>query len=242
MNAGLEGLVDRIAALPQDWHGAGTVSRNVLDALVRHTAGRPIAHSVETGSGKTTLLLSHLSRAHSVFAVDDGQSISRVRGSPLFNAATTTFVEGPTQRTLAARPFDHKHQLVLLDGPHGYPFPDLEYFHLYPTLDTGGLLVVDDIRIPTIYSMFRILRADPMFELLEVIDGNAAFLRRTSHPTVHPESDSWWLQGYNRPYHDQVNGKRRLWGAARGALQRLDRALWRMRRPAPQAADTKQEP
>jgi hypothetical protein len=34
-----------------------------------------------------------------------------------------------------------------------------------------------------------------MFETLEVVDGNTAFLRRTIGPLVHPESDSWWLQG-----------------------------------------------
>ena len=95
---------------------------------------------------------------------------------------------------------------MLLDGPHGYPFPDLEYFYLYPTLDTGGLLIIDDIRIPSVRRMFDIIGADDMFQTLEVVDGNTAFLRRTEAALVHPESDSWWLQAYNRSYYTEIMG------------------------------------
>jgi len=198
-------IIEKIAQLPDDWHGAGSVGRNVLSAIRNH-ADRvgTIHHSAETGSGKTTLLFSHLSSDHTVFAVDAGESISRVKNSELFNAGTTTFVEGPTQRTLPTHTFAHRHQIVLIDGPHGYPFPDLEFYYFYPTIDAGGLLIVDDIRIPSIGRMFDVISADDMFELLEIVDGNTAFLRRTAAPLVDPESDSWWLQGYNRAYYQQL--------------------------------------
>jgi hypothetical protein len=49
--------------------------------------------------------------------------------------------------------------------------------------------------------MFEIIRAEDMFELIEVVDGNTAFFRRTPAPMIDPESDSWWLQGYNREYY-----------------------------------------
>jgi len=207
MTRAIGDLIDEIGRLPPDWHGAGTVEMGVLRAIAQHAASvGPIAHSVETGSGKTTLLLSHLSANHTVFAVDAGRSISQVRESPLLNAATTTFVEGRTQRTLARHEFPHAHQLVLIDGPHGYPFPDLEYFYLYPTLAVGGLLLIDDLKIPSIGRMFDVLKADAMYRLLEVVDGNTGFLQRTDAPLVDPESDSWWLQGFNKPYYDQLLG------------------------------------
>jgi hypothetical protein len=209
MTHAIDQVLDKIARLPHDWHGAGTVQREVLEAIVRHTAGRPLTRSAETGSGKTTLLLSQLSADHTVFAVDGGGSISRVKESPLFNPAHTTFVTGPTQRTLPTHRFHGPHQLVLIDGPHGYPFPDLEYYFLYPTLETGGLLVIDDLKIPTIARMYDIVKCEAMFEPIEVIDGNTAFLRRTDAELIHPESDSWWLQGYNKPYYDEIMGVRR---------------------------------
>src|SRR4029078_1508493 len=125
---------------------------------------------------------SHLSSSHHVFAVDDGSSISQVRQSPLFRSENVTFIEGPTQITLPQHRFTEKLQLVLIDGPHGYPFPDLEYYFLYPHLETGALLILDDIHIPTIPNLFQFLRRDAMFELDEVVQ-TTAFLTRTSAPT-----------------------------------------------------------
>lgn len=205
MDSKMQEILDSIANLPSDWHGAGTMGKNVLAAIIRHAEAIGTIHqSVETGSGKTTLLLSHLSQSHTVFAVDDGSSIAQVKSSPLFNAQNTTYIEGPTQRTLPKHDFAHKHQLVLLDGPHGFPFPDLEYYYLYPTVETGGLLIIDDLRIPSIGRMFDIIKADDMFELIEVVGGNTAFLRRTESPLINPESDSWWLQGFNRAYYTEI--------------------------------------
>jgi hypothetical protein len=231
MTRSIVDLLDEIARLPSNWHEAGTVERSVLQAIARHAeALGSIEHSVETGSGKTTLLLSHLSKHHVVFAVDAGRSISQVRESALFNAATTVFVEGPTQRTLARHEFHHPHQIVLIDGPHGYPFPDLEYFYLYPTLAPGGLLLIDDLLIPSIGRMFEILKADEMFRLLEVVDGNTGVLQRTEAPLIHPESDSWWLQGYNRPYYDRLVAPPPAPGAdppARSGLAGFVDRIWR---------------
>jgi hypothetical protein len=47
---------------------------------------------------------------------------------------------------------------VLLDGPHGYPFPDMEYYFFYPHIKPRGHLVIDDIQIPSIGRMTDILQ------------------------------------------------------------------------------------
>jgi hypothetical protein len=131
-------------------HLAGTVSADALSAIATHASKRPIRNSVETGCGATTLLLSHLSENHKVFALDIGNSISSVRRSTMLRPGVVTFMEGPSQRTLPKHHFSEKLQLALIDGPHAYPFPDLEYYFLYPHLDTGALLILDDIQIRTI--------------------------------------------------------------------------------------------
>jgi len=160
-----------------------------------------ISHSVETGAGRTTLVLSQLSEHHVVFSKDGGSSLSQARLSPLLRADRVEFVEGPTQKTLPSYEFKHGVQVALIDGPHAYPFPDLEYYFLYPHLEAGGLLVLDDINIPSIGRMFAILKADDMFELSEVV-GDTAFLVRTVAPCFDPYGDRWWAQGYNRPHHE----------------------------------------
>jgi hypothetical protein len=210
----IDSVLDAIAALPKDWHGAGSVSEATLRAIAaRAGSAGPIERSVETGCGKTTLLLSHLSARHTTFAVDDGNSITQVRASPLLAAERVEVVEGPTQRTLPTFELPSEVQLALIDGPHGYPFPDLEYLYFYPLLRTGGLLLIDDIEIPTIRRMFDIVQAEDMFDLLEVVD-EMAFLRRTEAPLIEPTSDSWWLQGYNRDHYEALQRRKRRAGSS----------------------------
>jgi len=93
--------------------------------------------------------------------------------------------------------FKHPLDLAFLDGPHGFPFPELEYFYIYPHLAPGAMLVVDDIHIPTIFNLYAFLRQEDMYDLVEVIQ-TTAFFRRTDAPSLSPESDGWWTQNYNK--------------------------------------------
>jgi hypothetical protein len=199
--AALPQVLESIKSLPEDWHGAGAIRHEVLEAIVSLMGGRTVKCTAETGAGKSTLLLSHLSERHIVFSIDSGGSISAPRQSPLCRADHVEWVEGPTQVTLPAHAFTEQLDLVLLDGPHAYPFPDLEYYYLYPHLAAGGLLIVDDIWIPTIGNLHNFLKEDEMFEPVTTL-GKTAFFRRTSSLTFPTRSDGWWLQNYNRQHMD----------------------------------------
>lgn len=192
----LADVLAALGALPGDWHGAGCLEMPNLEALGRHASARTIRRSVETGAGKSTILLSHLSDHHMVFAVDDGGSLTKTRASALLHHGVVEFVEGPTQHTLMAHEFSEPLQLVFIDGPHGFPFPNMEYWKLYPHLEARGLLALDDIHIPTIRQLFDFLREDEMFSLIETV-GKTAFFERTQAPAFSPVEDGWWLQRYN---------------------------------------------
>jgi hypothetical protein len=207
------------------------LSRQCLRAIVRIAGGRKIHHSAETGSGKTTLLFSHMSQDHKVFSLDHlhgsvNNSISCVKGSQLFHAANVEWIEGPTQRTLPKYEFHHKLQLALIDGPHGYPFPDLEYYYLYPHLDEGALLIVDDINIPTIGHLFDFLKEEEMFRLLEVVD-KTAFFERTAAPLFDPYCDGWWEQKYNSRRYAACNAVKPQPAPFRGSvMKRAESFIW----------------
>ncbi len=190
----LERLVAELAKLTPDWHAHGLFSQRATSALLRH-AKADVMHSLETGTGRSTLLLSNLSPQHTVFTVPD-DSLTATLASPLLRRESVTVVEGPTQLTLPRHRFEHQIDLVLLDGPHAYPFRDLEYYYVYPHLSTGALLVLDDIHIPTVNNLFRFVSEDRMFERVEVV-GTTAFLRRTSAPAFPTDEDSWETQRYN---------------------------------------------
>ena len=190
----LERLVAELAKLTPDWHAHGLFSQRATSALVRH-AKPNVQHSLETGAGRSTILLSHISPQHTVFTVAD-DSLAATLESPLLRRESLTVVEGPTQTTLPQHKFEHEIDLALLDGPHAYPFPDLEYFYVYPHLSTGALLVLDDVHIPTVNNLFRFVREDVMFEPVDVV-GTTAFLRRTSAPSFPTGQDGWETQRYN---------------------------------------------
>lgn len=227
-----------IERLPEDWHGAGSLGPDVLRAIAGYAAQRSVIHTAETGTGKSTLLFSHLSPHHTVFAVDDtgaGDSLAAVMSSEILRRECVEFVIGPTQRTLPAHIFTAPLQMVLLDGPHGYPFPELEYYYFYGQLAEDGILIVDDIHIPSIFRLYEFLVEEEMFDTLGVVR-TTAFFRRNRAPLFNPLQDGWWLQRYNKtrfpvqfpwiePTWLQKVG-RLLPAPARSAARRV-RAIWR---------------
>jgi predicted O-methyltransferase YrrM len=161
-----------------------------------------VENTVETGCGKSTILFSNIARRHRSFALDDraeeGSSVDFFEQCPLSRLDRVEFVFGPTQQTLPRFEQHEPYDVILIDGPHGYPFPELEYIFLYPHLKIGGILVLDDVAIPTIGRMADVLAEDEMFELIQVVGNNTALFRRTNAETFDPRGDGWWLQHYNR--------------------------------------------
>jgi hypothetical protein len=197
MSGATEAIIERIRRVRPLLHGAGPLSSEALLALAEYARSRRIRRSVETGCGASTLLLSHLSDSHTVFSLDIGGSLTSVRQSELLRRDSVEFVEGPTKLTLPAYQFHEPIQLALLDGPHSYPMPDLEYCYLLPHLEPAALLVLDDIQIRTIHNLFAFLRQSRLFRLDKVV-GTTAFFTRTHVPPQDPLKDEWRLQTYNR--------------------------------------------
>jgi hypothetical protein len=182
-------------------HRAGTFPTDILK-MIERTLPRGLLKSAETGCGKSTILLSNLSEHHTVFCLDDQSygresSVNFFRCCPLTREDRIEVVFGPTQMTLPRYAHTNRYDFVLLDGPHGWPFPELEYYFFYPHIQQGGLLVLDDCQIPTIGRLADILAEDPMWRLEGFISTTGLF-RRTDAPLFDPFDDGWWKQPYNR--------------------------------------------
>ena len=176
--------------------GIGELDRVLGGGLV---AGSVTVLGGEPGVGKSTLILSHCSAKHVAFAADFGDSLSKTKSSHLLNKSRVEFVVGFCQKTVPAYRFRDPIDFALIDGAHGYPFPEIDYYFIYPHLSSGAILAIDDIHIPTIHNMFKVLREDAMFQLDKIVD-TTAFFRRTESPTFDPQGDGWYLQNYNRRY------------------------------------------
>jgi hypothetical protein len=129
-----------------------------------------------------------------------------VLNDPHFKPGVVEFVLGPTQLTLPRYSFTSRFHIIFIDGPHGFPFPNMEYYFFYPHLVEGGLLIVDDIHIPTIHQLYEFLKEDVMFEHMSNV-GSTAFFRRTAAPLFDPLGDGWWLQNYNKARSDALSAQ-----------------------------------
>ncbi len=200
-------IIENLDKLPSKWHGSGPLDGSVIKSLARHCRKYgPIENSAETGAGISTLFFSQVSHNHVVFAIDVGNSLTRVKESELLQTGNMELVEGPTQLTLPMYQFRNKLDIVLIDGPHGYPFPDLEYYYFYQHIIKGGLLIIDDINIPSIKRMVKIINSDDMFDCIDLV-GKTMFFERTDAQLFDPLADGWWEQGFNKPY---LNKTKRL--------------------------------
>jgi hypothetical protein len=88
--------------------------------------------------------------------------------------------------------------LALIDGPHGYPFADMEYYFIYQRLKPGAFLIIDDLQIPNIGAMWNIIKEEEMFNVHKVIGDKTGILQRTDAAMFNPLGDGWWEHRYNR--------------------------------------------
>jgi precorrin-6B methylase 2 len=156
----------------------------------------PFRSSAETGCGGSTIVLSQASDRHVAFAIEgaDG-TIAELRKRSDLRAENVTFVEGETKDTLPGYRFEGELDLALLDGPHAYPMPQIEFAYLFPRIRLGGWLVLDDIQIPSVYELFHFLERESSVVLEEVVV-RTAFFRTAS--AVERGPDGWASQGINR--------------------------------------------
>jgi Methyltransferase domain len=173
----------------------------VLRAIAHHAAGIRVKETAETGCGLSTVLLSTVAEHHTCFTIAAGNSLERAQNAPYLQRDRVNFVIGPSQVTVPHHSFTRPLDLVFIDGPHGFPFAHLEYYFFYQRVRKGGLLVVDDIHIPTTRQMYDVLRDDRMWIHIEDVL-TTAFFRRSEAPLFDPYGDGWWLQQFNQRHCD----------------------------------------
>jgi precorrin-6B methylase 2 len=183
------GLVGRASG----FHPWDAMAPAALSAILERS---PFRSTAETGCGGSSIVLSHASERHTTFAINgENRTIEELRKQSDLRAQHVTFVEGETRTTLPHYQFEEELDLVLLDGPHAYPLPQIEFAYLFPRIRLGGWLVLDDVQIPSVYELFRFLTKESSV-VLEEVAVRTAFFRRVSTADYGP--DGWTAQGINR--------------------------------------------
>ena len=188
-----------------------TLTQHALERLERHLAtlvrGGGTIHTCETGCGSATVAFSHYAASHVAFCdvheSSDAADLQYVRTHPEFRPEIVSFVLGAKAETLLAAPLPREIDVLLLNGSHAYPIPDLEYLALGRYLKPQGVLALSDIRIPTVKRLFDFLLQDEGFRLHQVSDSSAFFFRLSDH--AWHEVRDWRAQRYNRLFYPAHN-------------------------------------
>jgi Methyltransferase domain len=196
------------------FHPWDAMAPAALEAIAKRG---PFQFSAETGCGGSTIVLSHISKHHTAFAVEGAdRTITGLSQFPGFRGDRVVFVEGETKRTLPLHLFEDRLDLALLDGPHAYPLPQLEFAYLFPQVRAGGWMVLDDLQIPSVYELARFLRKESSM-VLEEVAVRTAFFRKLRESDLGP--DGWQHQGMNRRGILRYSWRDRLRRIIRGAAR-----------------------
>lgn len=175
--------------------------------------------SLETGCGATTVLFAAAGAHHTAVFLDESEGAGVRTWCDAHGVPTTgvTFLAGSSSErlpTLAPGDLD----LVMIDGCHGFPFPQLDWYYAAAHLVDGGVLIVDDTQLAAPYELKRFLDHDPRWESLQVGSQWAAYRRRGSGPL----DEEWTEQPFHQPLGVRVQAVRR---DVRGRLGRLKRRI-----------------
>jgi hypothetical protein len=172
--------------------GVWGTSTDCYEFMASHLPDNPA--TLETGLGLSTLMLGTWARRHTCVVgsqaqVDALQAHARNRGYSLTN---TRFAVGSSDQVLPSlqlEPID----LFLIDGGHGYPMPVIDWYYGSLALRAGGVVVVDDIQLPSVDDyLVRFLREDPRW--LQVAgDGKWVAFRKEGDFSLREE---WTEQGF----------------------------------------------
>lgn len=219
------GVAEIIAALATDPPGVhsgapGGVWAAAQDCL--EFIGRTVdasTRTLETGCGATTIVFAASGCRHTAVFLEahEGQAVEQWCERHGITTDHVVFRAGSSSEVLPRLEIGDL-DLVMVDGCHGFPFPQLDWYYAASHLVDGGILIVDDTQLAAPYELRRYLESDPRWNRLHVGSQWVAF-RRVGAGSLDEE---WSSQPFHRPF--ALRGKA-LERRARGTLGRLRRRV-----------------
>ncbi len=154
--------VEELLATPPRLHMGGTESWPLEQQAMRWLAGvvRPEWRTIETGCGISSIVFILRGSEHTMISpnVDEHQRARQWCAERGFSADCATSIIDDSTVVLPA--LDGQYDLALIDGGHAFPVPFVDWLYLARKLRIDGLLVVDDIHLPTCGILHEFLLAE----------------------------------------------------------------------------------
>lgn len=179
--------LDGVMADPPQVHpgasgGVWLTDRRCYELMARTLPEEAV--TLETGLGVSTVLFGLWGCRHTC-VVADVEEVERLRAycsDRSIDMTPVTFEMGHSEDVLPGLALGAV-DLVLIDGGHGFPTPIIDWFYGCRTLNVGGVVIVDDMQLPTVSDYLgRYLELDPSWVSVAREPKWAAFRRSSAAP------------------------------------------------------------
>lgn len=181
---------------PANWAVPADVLRFIGDRV------KPGMRTLETGAGQTTVAFA-IAGAQHIAITPDREQTQRIqdycRQSGIDNEVT--FLHGSSDTILpSAQDIPDRLDFVFIDGAHRFPFPIIDWYYTAARVPTGGIVAVDDCRMPSVRILHDFLAAEDDWELIQSLHVTAFFRRVRETVNVW----DWADQKINKPHVDML--------------------------------------
>lgn len=163
-------------------HKGEAQSFQVSDEVLRFIADRVNEgmRTLETGAGITTLLFAMKRCLHTCIAPvrEEIQRIRDFAGENELRLDTVTFEIDKSENVLPRLGNDSL-DLILIDGSHGFPVPFIDWYYTGDRLKVGGLLILDDTELWSVYVLKQFLMAEPEWKIEQDFWPRSVAFRKT---------------------------------------------------------------
>lgn len=197
---------------PANWAVAPDVLRFIHQNLA------PGMQTLETGAGQTTVAFAIAGARHTCITPDREQA-ERIRAYCVEHGIeqSVTFIHESSDVALpAGRSIPKTLDFVLIDGAHRFPFPILDWHYTETRVRVGGIVAVDDYRMPSVRILHDFLLGEDEWQPVKIFQ-TTSFFRRTRE-TVNVWD--WADQNINKGHPRDAVVRRR-----QGLLHRASRWL-----------------
>ncbi|HLI55493.1 MAG TPA: class I SAM-dependent methyltransferase [Actinomycetota bacterium] len=197
--------VDVIERLLRDrpaFHSQGAARWDCLPGTLAGLRGLLFAgaQSIEIGCGASTVIFAAAGAYHTVISPDAEEHRLVAAYCEAIGVRTdrVTFRVGYSDDILPELCRQRFLDIAFIDGAHSFPYPEVDWHYLVKALKVGGTVVLDDIPIPSVAPLYKLMCTESHWRCDGVFDRRAGAFTLLAAPP----GENWSDQAFNRSYPD----------------------------------------
>jgi predicted O-methyltransferase YrrM len=146
---------------------------------------RPDMRTIETGAGQSTIVFMIAGTNHTSITplMEEAKRIFDYSTTRLGVDRNVRFIHEYSDKVLPMEGVvSGALDLVFIDGAHRFPIPTIDWYYTKQHLKVGGVVGIDDYKIPAVKVLFDFLCEADEWVLMDIVDRTAFFKRiRKTH-------------------------------------------------------------